>query len=328
MLVSKIRTLAHLIGKLDRIPIIEGEVRELREKVSANDGLKERTEELAGQVSRLAAQIDRVSSEIMRDAQLRGGRLDLELKDLKRALIGARFAPPDYYLKSDHPVALSSNDHRIPRGTINDDTRWPRFCKKAERIFEGRRIRFLDIGCAGGGLVFDFLARGHDAVGIEGSDINWLTERAHWGVIPDRLFTCDAAQPYRFLSVHGDRPIRFDLISSWEVLEHIPEDSLGQFFRNIKEHLAEKGLFVASVATFEDRDSETGAVWHVTVKTRAWWLQKLAQFELEPVEASFVHEDFVRGAGNPFAADWDAMKNPEMGFHIVATHARRSHPHE
>ena len=123
----------------------------------------------------------------MRDTQLRGGRLDLDLKDLKRALIGARFAPPEYYLKSDHPVALSSNDHRIPRGTINDDTRWPRFCKKAERIFEGRRIRFLDIGCAGGGLVFDFLVRGHDAVGIEGSDINWLTERAHWGVIPDIL---------------------------------------------------------------------------------------------------------------------------------------------
>jgi len=340
MFVSKIKTLLQLLRQLARIPIIESEVWKLRQGVSrvetqteqmvrqveaieraaALAGLGRRIEELVLRVENLTSDASALAKrELQRDM-----RLDLDVAVLKRLYMRANVAPPGYYLSTDHPVASTSDDHKFPRGTVNDDTRWPRFCKKAEMIFQGRKIRFLDIGCAGGGLVFDFLIRGHDAAGIEGSDLNRMLERAHWGVIPDHLFTCDAAEPYRFLSVDGDHPIKFDLISCWEVLEHIPAASLAQFFRNVKEHLAQDGLFVASVATFEDRDAETGAVWHKTVRPKEWWLEVLARLGLEPRETSFIHEDFARGTGNPFATDWDARRNPELGFHIVAAHAARS----
>ena len=58
------------------------------------------------------------------------------------------------------PVAAASNDHKVPLGTINDNTRCPRFVAACERVFR-KPLRFMDLGCAGGGLVLDFLLRGH-----------------------------------------------------------------------------------------------------------------------------------------------------------------------
>jgi cyclopropane fatty-acyl-phospholipid synthase-like methyltransferase len=114
-------------------------------------------------------------------------------------------------------------------------------------------------------------------------------------------------------------PAQFDIISAWEVLEHLPRETLGGLFGNIRKHLAPGGRFVASVALFEDRDERTGAVWHVTLEPREWWEAQLAAENLMLVEHDFDTGDFVRGSGNG-PHDWDARSAPEMGFHIVVGH--------
>lgn len=109
----------------------------------------------------------------------------------------------------------------IRRGTRNDNTRCPRFVRKCEDIF-GHKIRALDLGCAGGGLVLDFLLAGHSSVGLEGSDYSLKWQRAEWRFLRDRLFTCDITEPYSIIDNSAGKPAQFDLISAWEVLEHLP----------------------------------------------------------------------------------------------------------
>ena len=220
-------------------------------------------------------------------------------------------------LETDHPVAIQSDDHKFPRGTKNDNTRHPRFVRACELALGKRLLMHPDLGCAGGGLVWDFVVAGHQSFGIEGSDLSLKERRAEWRTIPGRLFTADITQPFRLLGADGNT-IKFDVITSWEVLEHIPENALPGFFDNVTRHLRPGGPFVGSIATFEDRDPMTGAVWHVTVRPREWWANKFDACGFTPEDGIFTHADFVRGSGNPLSlGDWDARADPNLGFHVV-----------
>lgn len=223
---------------------------------------------------------------------------------------------PGVTVETENPVAVHSDDHKFPRGTANDDTRYPRFCLAAETVL-GSNINFLDLGCSGGGLVFDFLKRGHFAIGLEGSDFSYLNRRANWSLIPKHLFTCDITKEYKIKFSDSNEIVLFDLISAWEVLEHIQERDLEPFFANVRRHLKPGGYFTASVATFEDKDPVSGAIWHVTLQSKSWWHDKLKSLGFSIIEGCFKTADFPRGSGNPFAADWNAEENPELGFHIV-----------
>jgi SAM-dependent methyltransferase len=219
-----------------------------------------------------------------------------------------------YKIDTEFPIALKSDDHIYPRGTQNDNTRCPRFVYAAERAL-GKPLKILELGCAGGGLVLDFLIAGHEAIGIEGSDYSSIWRRAEWANIPDHLFTADITKPFT-LTANGMQQ-KFDLITAWEVLEHIRDEDLDGLFSNIRQSLSPKGLFCGSVAMFEDRDPVSGAVWHVTVKPYDWWQKRISDAGFEIIEGLFSTADFPRGSGNPRAIwDWDANASPEMGFHI------------
>ena len=100
-----------------------------------------------------------------------------------------------YAIETSHHVAADSNDHIFPRGAKNDNTRYPRFVAAIEAVL-GQKLRVLDLGCSGGGMVLDFLLSGHNAVGIEGSDYSQRWQRAEWANIGDRLFTADITKPF------------------------------------------------------------------------------------------------------------------------------------
>jgi hypothetical protein len=90
---------------------------------------------------------------------------------------------------TDHPIALDSPDHKWPYGAIlNNSTSIP-FIEEVEAHF-GCKIRMMDWGCAGGQLVKDFLDRGHEAYGIEGSD-SALTHFNWPELYPKNLFLAD-----------------------------------------------------------------------------------------------------------------------------------------
>lgn len=173
---------------------------------------------------------------------------------------------------TDFPIAYESFDHIEPKGTANDNTHGSIFVERVEQIADGRKINFADLGCSGGGLVKDFLDRGHNAIGIEGSDYSLKNKRAEWATIPDNLFTADITKPF-FIVEEGITGL-CDVMSAWDVLEHIHEVDLGVLITNIRNNLKTNGLFVATVATFPDHPH------HVTLKEKDWWLDIFKKYNM------------------------------------------------
>lgn len=226
--------------------------------------------------------------------------------------------PKPFQLQTRHSVAYESADHINPRGTLHDNSRGWQFVAACERLKadSNQTIKFMDLGCSGGGLVLDFILRGHRAIGLEGSDLSKRLLRAEWLVLGEYLTTCDITKPFGVMD--EDTRAEFDFITAWEVLEHIHEGDLPKMLGNVREHLTHDGLFIGSVATFEDKHPVTGADLHVTIKEKPWWEEVFRREGFEVIESPFEVSDYVRGAGNVDIGDWDVRTNPELGFHVVA----------
>jgi cyclopropane fatty-acyl-phospholipid synthase-like methyltransferase len=172
----------------------------------------------------------------------------------------------------------------------------------------------MDLGCSGGGMVRSFLEDGHTAIGLEGSDVSKKLRTGEWDNCPLHLFTADITSPFEVRD-SNDQPMKFDLITSWEVLEHITENKLPGLMENIRNHLAPGGIFVGSVAMFPDADPSTGAVYHVTLQSQDWWLAKFAEHGFKVVRNHpYLPEDYVRGNGMSLK-DW--YPGDGLGFHVV-----------
>jgi SAM-dependent methyltransferase len=194
---------------------------------------------------------------------------------------------------TDHPIAGWSPDHIHPKGTATDSTVNPGFNRKLFGLIPAARL--LDLGCAGGGLVASVLADGGFAVGVDGSDYSKLAGRAEWRVIPANLFTADITRPF---TIEDGDPLVFDVVTAWEVLEHIPEPLIGAVMANVTRHLTEGGLFICSVSRSEDRWE--GHDYHVTVHQRDWWTGYLAALGWRERPDLYEHfdPDWVRGPEN------------------------------
>jgi 2-polyprenyl-3-methyl-5-hydroxy-6-metoxy-1,4-benzoquinol methylase len=237
--------------------------------------------------------------------------LDIAINDLKFMAATEKYDAP-FTLITDFPFAFSSTDFKSPKGSRMDYTRCPAFVKDVTSYF-GRTISYLDIGCSNGGLVFDFLIGGNEAFGLEGSDFGIKNQSQHWRVIPNALGNADVTKPYQIKK--NGLNAKFDVIGAWEVLEHINEEDLDQFFVNVANHLHVNGVFMASVAQFPDFDPATGQVWHVTLQSREWWIRKFQEFGFKEIQIP-PNFHYPRGDGNPTVYDWDAKLNSEAGFHV------------
>lgn len=153
-------------------------------------------------------------------------------------------------LETEWPIAIDSPDHLEPEGVMNDNVTSLAFIDEVERQFKGKQLHVLDLGCAGGALIHDFLRRGHIAIGLEGSDFNLVTRRAEWAALGNKnLFTCDVTREFSLsCERNGEcQPFLCDIITSWEVMEHLPRERLPVFFENIRRHLKLNGHYVAGV---------------------------------------------------------------------------------
>lgn len=220
-----------------------------------------------------------------------------------------------FAVESAHPVALESDDHKWPRGSLYDNSRNRNFNRKVYWYFRYKRdLKVMDMGCAGGGFVKSFIEDGYEAVGLEGSDVSLKLRSAEWDNIPYHLFTCDVSSHFS-IKRRGGEPVLFDLITAWEMLEHIPEDRLPVLIDNICRHLDPEGIFVASVDLLPDGDPLRGAVYHLTLKPKNWWITKFEDAGFEWVEPNFFEtRDYVRGHGMGLK-DWDPADGD--GFHLV-----------
>src|SRR5688572_9634368 len=168
----------------------------------------------------------------------------------KRAISEGTFA-----LQTKHPVAYESPDHIAPKGTAVNNSTNKKFVlhmdTRLHREFGEKTLSVLDMGCAGGQMVADFLSLRWHGVGLEGSDFSLKHRRANWAQLANKnLFTCDIAKPFQIF-LHG-QPAKFHLITSWEVLEHIATPDLPTLFDNVRHHLEVGGYFVASTTSTPD----------------------------------------------------------------------------
>jgi 2-polyprenyl-3-methyl-5-hydroxy-6-metoxy-1,4-benzoquinol methylase len=217
-------------------------------------------------------------------------------------------------VRTKFPVAYDSIDHISPRGAANDNTTHRPFNAALQRHFGNKKITALDLGCAGGGLVRSLIEDGHMAVGLEGSDFSKKNQLGEWKTCPLHLFTCDICEEFEILSNSGER-ILFDVITAWEVLEHIPENKVPGLIQNISKHLKNGGLFIASVDRTPDLNVLKGVVYHHTLQPRAWWLGHFAKENIVEINShTFKTHEFVRGNGLGLK-NWD----PEIddAFHLV-----------
>ncbi len=243
--------------------------------------------------------------------------LFLRLNDVE-SLIGQEKATSNYIqLVSENRIAVDSADHVFPHGTAKDETRSPSFVQSALNHFQ-RNIDYLDIGCAGGGLVYDFVRANCLAVGLEGSDYSEKSKRAYWNLIPNNLYTCDVTKSFKILKENELQ--KFDLVGAWEFLEHISERDLPSVLGNIALHLKnEDSLFVGNISTFHEHSGS--ACWHVTVKPEEWWREIFQKNGFEIIEEVLDKSCFPRGTNNflgTWGGDYDVTANSDLGFAFTA----------
>ena len=220
-----------------------------------------------------------------------------------------------YALVCDKYIADNSDDYKFPRGAIYDSSVNVKFNLKLYQLLNyNPSIKILDLGCAGGGLVKSFLEDGITAIGVEGSNISKKLRSGEWDSCPYHLFTCDITENFSINSHVGEK-VLFDVVTAWEVLEHITEKKIEPLILNIIDNLRSKGYFIGSVDKLPDANPNIGAVYHHTLKSKEWWLDKFQKFGFsEVLDHPFKTEDYVRGNGIGIK-NWDPIDG--TGFHLV-----------
>ena len=178
-------------------------------------------------------------------------------------------------LETEYPVAIDSPDHIAPAGTIADNRTDKDYVKAVKEYFEeSKDTKILDMGCAGGQMIADFIEDGYTAVGLEGSThAHQGAGAANWSkYLNKNFFNVDLAKPFQLKEDGED--MKFNFIHSWDVLEHIHPDDLGIWFDNVKNHLADDGVFCCVLATTPDYENVNGelVIRHQSMFNSAEWV--------------------------------------------------------
>jgi len=185
------------------------------------------------------------------------------------------------HFKSEGKLPTYSKDFTEPKGASHDNNGSTYFVEAVNKTFNNAQVYFLDLGCAGGQLVKDMLDAKHIAYGIEGSPIQKQEGKHNWPIIPKNLFVGDITEKFRFYTYDEDgqsQKVLFDVISAWDVLEHIPESRLPGLIENLTKNLKPDGFFVCGIADFEDEG------YHVTIHDKEWWINLFESHKMKLVK--------------------------------------------
>lgn len=221
-------------------------------------------------------------------------------------------------IDTNKEVAFDSPDHVQPHGTKQDNSTNPLFNQKLRAWLPHHNLRVLDIGCSGGGFVKSILDCGGVGVGLEGSDYSKKQKRAEWATIPENLFTTDATATYQVWETDDSGtkiPMKFNVVTAWEFIEHIKEEDLPKVFKNIDNHLNPNGVIIMSVSPNEEVIN--GIRLHQCVHEPEWWHAKCIElgYTNHPDAIAYFGDDMVR---------WDG--NAPDSFHLVLTRNKEELP--
>lgn len=173
--------------------------------------------------------------------------------------------PLTQYLLKRSQVATWSPDHQLPHGTVLERYYLPHFLLARSVIKVCCVNSWCDLGSGVGSLSLAVARLGVDnVIAIEGSDIalcSGLVRFPH-----SNYFIADVTQPIDIYFADGT-PAEFDLVSALELLEHIPEEYLDDFFDNIR-RMNTKFLLL-SIGLQPDPP------YHVNLKSMREWMQRI-----------------------------------------------------
>ena len=142
--------------------------------------------------------------------------------------------------------------------------RAPIICLTIETVLGKIKIeRVIDLGCANGDLVAEWTKRGYEALGVEGSSHikDYMEDNAS-------LILADLRSPL------PDNLKNFDLVTCFEVLEHIEEEYSEMVVDNIC-YLTKK--FVVTSAAPPGQ----GGHYHVNCQDKKYWIDKFEKRSFE-----------------------------------------------
>lgn len=157
------------------------------------------------------------------------------------------------YWKSDDPKARGYADYA--REAALYLRTYERRMQLVQRWLPAQ-ARILDVGCAAGYFLRTAQRYGHDVHGVELSAA--IAHEAVKALGSDRVHvgTLDEA-----IAVHGYRPQSFDLITMWDVVEHIPEPQ--PVLRRVRELLKPQGHLLLETQNVASRWARLlGRRWH------------------------------------------------------------------
>jgi cyclopropane fatty-acyl-phospholipid synthase-like methyltransferase len=210
----------------------------------------------------------------------------------------------EYRVETNHPIAEHSHDHINPAGVYDASQNFS-FNEAISKIYSNPVV--LDLGCAAGTVVESFIVMGWEAIGLEGSThaydpielrpINKVTPTGlqkrvsdhAWHRIPKNLFHCDVTKPFQIYK--NSESMRFNIISAWEIFEHIEEEDLIQLFANIDNHLEPGGCIIGSIGDFPDEDR------HRIIKGVDWWQEIFKKYGYTIMDNIFFDGPWIRGRG-------------------------------
>ena len=187
-----------------------------------------------------------------------------------------------FKIKTEFPGAFNSPDHLMPVGSIRDNYTNMPLINEVLEYFNNSNIKVLDLGCAGGQFISDFIKLESHGVGLEGSsNVFNGPGKENWNQTDNyNFFLCDITKPYTICEYVEDyeNNTKFDFIHCSEVMEHIEENDLTIFFNNIKRHLSEDGIFCCQIS-IDDSDPL-----HVSVFDIDKWLDIFNKNGLKPFD--------------------------------------------
>jgi 2-polyprenyl-3-methyl-5-hydroxy-6-metoxy-1,4-benzoquinol methylase len=145
----------------------------------------------------------------------------------------------------------------------------------------------LDVGAAIGDFTAAWLKLGVDAYALEGSE--QCVEKL---VIPrERMIIADLRFP---IDLPVDVPQKYDMVTCWEVAEHIEREYVVPFIQNLAKFVEDDGVLAMSICTKKGR-------YHCTVEPLEWWFM---QFKM----GGFTHtgnEDLFRDLAGRAHGGWE-----------------------
>jgi 2-polyprenyl-3-methyl-5-hydroxy-6-metoxy-1,4-benzoquinol methylase len=153
---------------------------------------------------------------------------------------------------------------------------------------------FLELGCGASHLFYFLRLYGINSYfGIDGHP-EFVSFNPYLKGYEEHFLSQNLQEEIQLQSL--DKPVLFDVIMTFEVMEHIREDKIDNFIKTIRNHMHQKSILICT-ASLQELDV------HILVKQREWWLNRFQGFSLIPIENNKELANMV-GKCHPF--NWKA----------------------